>query len=133
MEGSCRGARRDQPAHFCFRRWRPRRLDPDHPQHIVRLQDRHDGVTVVGSLGPVGWCRPAHAGAAALKRRRAFSVQLKALKVISVKVRSEEHTSELQSLMRISYAVFGLKKKIDNLMQISIASSNDCSNDDNTY
>src|SRR3546814_1882137 len=26
------------------------------------------------------------------------------------KVRSEEHTSELQSLMRISYAVFGLKK-----------------------
>src|SRR3546814_4094178 len=28
--------------------------------------------------------------------------------------RSEEHTSELQSLMRISYAVFCLKKKNDN-------------------
>src|SRR3546814_8529394 len=28
-------------------------------------------------------------------------------------VRSEEHTSELQSLMRISYAVFCLKKKKD--------------------
>src|SRR3546814_6759670 len=28
-----------------------------------------------------------------------------------VGVRSEEHTSELQSLMRISYAVFCLKKK----------------------
>src|SRR3546814_5183010 len=28
-----------------------------------------------------------------------------------VNVRSEEHTSELQSLMRISYAVFCLKKK----------------------
>src|SRR3546814_6731122 len=28
-----------------------------------------------------------------------------------VRLRSEEHTSELQSLMRISYAVFGLKKK----------------------
>src|SRR3546814_5475620 len=28
-------------------------------------------------------------------------------------IRSEEHTSELQSLMRISYAVFCLKKKID--------------------
>src|SRR3546814_1283966 len=28
-----------------------------------------------------------------------------------VKLRSEEHTSELQSLMRISYAVFCLKKK----------------------
>src|SRR3546814_9010325 len=29
--------------------------------------------------------------------------------------RSEEHTSELQSLMRISYAVFCLKKKIKNI------------------
>src|SRR3546814_7412976 len=29
--------------------------------------------------------------------------------------RSEEHTSELQSLMRISYAVFCLKKKIKKL------------------
>src|SRR3546814_10911408 len=29
-------------------------------------------------------------------------------------VRSEEHTSELQSLMRISYAVFCLKKKTQN-------------------
>src|SRR3546814_5872328 len=28
--------------------------------------------------------------------------------------RSEEHTSELQSLMRISYAVFCLKKKIQH-------------------
>src|SRR3546814_4060194 len=27
------------------------------------------------------------------------------------RIRSEEHTSELQSLMRISYAVFSLKKK----------------------
>src|SRR3546814_10834423 len=30
---------------------------------------------------------------------------------LTVSVRSEEHTSELQSLMRISYAVFCLKKK----------------------
>src|SRR3546814_4037804 len=30
--------------------------------------------------------------------------------------RSEEHTSELQSLMRISYAVFCLKKKIKNII-----------------
>src|SRR3546814_4321417 len=30
---------------------------------------------------------------------------------ISQSMRSEEHTSELQSLMRISYAVFCLKKK----------------------
>src|SRR3546814_10830514 len=32
--------------------------------------------------------------------------------------RSEEHTSELQSLMRISYAVFCLKKKIKTLQHI---------------
>src|SRR3546814_3458249 len=31
--------------------------------------------------------------------------------------RSEEHTSELQSLMRISYAVFCLKKKNNNNQQ----------------
>src|SRR3546814_5283399 len=33
------------------------------------------------------------------------------LKDIRGELRSEEHTSELQSLMRISYAVFCLKKK----------------------
>src|SRR3546814_9185881 len=33
--------------------------------------------------------------------------------------RSEEHTSELQSLMRISYAVFCLKKKIKNITKIN--------------
>src|SRR3546814_8421273 len=32
-------------------------------------------------------------------------------RAFSVEARSEEHTSELQSLMRISYAVFCLKKK----------------------
>src|SRR3546814_2275473 len=34
-------------------------------------------------------------------------------------MRSEEHTSELQSLMRISYAVFCLKKKKDTSPYIS--------------
>src|SRR3546814_8241059 len=33
--------------------------------------------------------------------------------------RSEEHTSELQSLMRISYAVFCLKKKTQRTSQIN--------------
>src|SRR3546814_9401242 len=32
--------------------------------------------------------------------------------------RSEEHTSELQSLMRISYAVFCLKKKTNNTYEL---------------
>src|SRR3546814_10643233 len=36
---------------------------------------------------------------------------IEALRTTHAVVRSEEHTSELQSLMRISYAVFCLKKK----------------------
>src|SRR3546814_10323413 len=42
-----------------------------------------------------------------------------------VGVRSEEHTSELQSLMRISYAVFCLKKKKN---KYSTKKNNDASN-----
>src|SRR3546814_5102279 len=42
-------------------------------------------------------------------RRRSCSIRIKWAAVHCT--RSEEHTSELQSLMRISYAVFCLKKK----------------------
>src|SRR3546814_6656678 len=45
-----------------------------------------------------------YASAAQVERRPNFSTFNQAM-------RSEEHTSELQSLMRISYAVFCLKKK----------------------
>src|SRR3546814_4781380 len=38
-------------------------------------------------------------------------VEAAALGLLATAERSEEHTSELQSLMRISYAVFCLKKK----------------------
>src|SRR3546814_2630163 len=37
-----------------------------------------------------------------------------------LRLRSEEHTSELQSLMRISYAVFCLKKKTKNQLHHNI-------------
>src|SRR3546814_3582052 len=37
--------------------------------------------------------------------------ELRRVEGVSQRERSEEHTSELQSLMRISYAVFCLKKK----------------------
>src|SRR3546814_2881531 len=49
----------------------------------------------------------------ASKRSRADAVRIpeRHMKITSVEGRSEEHTSELQSLMRISYAVFCLKKK----------------------
>src|SRR3546814_9496785 len=48
--------------------------------------------------------RPPALAGAPRQRRRLVPVRLGQL-------RSEEHTSELQSLMRISYAVFCLKKK----------------------
>src|SRR3546814_10899463 len=42
---------------------------------------------------------------------RPIALQIARLHAIGEHRRSEEHTSELQSLMRISYAVFCLKKK----------------------
>src|SRR3546814_5082396 len=50
--------------------------------------------------------RGGHAGDGSLHRRDDFGVE-----EFARVARSEEHTSELQSLMRISYAVFCLKKK----------------------
>src|SRR3546814_5303939 len=47
----------------------------------------------------------------AVRRRRAAGGRFHSLSPRPWHRRSEEHTSELQSLMRISYAVFCLKKK----------------------
>src|SRR3546814_8168273 len=52
--------------------------------------------------------RPAH------RRRRASLRERRHSRSRCRQWRSEEHTSELQSLMRISYAVFCLKKKKQN-------------------
>src|SRR3546814_4501630 len=59
----------------------------------------------VGTTDPVDQAEPeiARAQGAEPTRRRLDAADRRA--------RSEEHTSELQSLMRISYAVFCLKKK----------------------
>src|SRR3546814_1617871 len=43
-----------------------------------------------------------------------LTAQLAKLKAVAFLLRSEEHTSELQSLMRISYAAFCLKNKNNN-------------------
>src|SRR3546814_3650916 len=51
-------------------------------------------------------------------RRRQYGIHLPAQQYPTAwKDRSEEHTSELQSLMRISYAVFCLKKKTTTYKQ----------------
>src|SRR3546814_8097493 len=59
----------------------------------------------IGLLG--GSFNPAHSG------HRAISLAA----IDALDLRSEEHTSELQSLMRISYAVFCLKKKQQRITQ----------------
>src|SRR3546814_5801180 len=64
-------------------------------QEHDQAEDHHEGVVVEES----GLGAPQHARE-------------------QVDERSEEHTSELQSLMRISYAVFCLKKKTNNNKQI---------------
>src|SRR3546814_6475340 len=65
--------------------------------------------TEKSSAGPNASAKSATIGA----RKVRMMTATKAPKKDEVKaaVRSEEHTSELQSLMRISYAVFCLKKK----------------------
>src|SRR3546814_7831192 len=52
-----------------------------------------------------------HAAAGAHRDEAALEVAALELVEHGADERSEEHTSELQSLMRISYAVFCLKKK----------------------
>src|SRR3546814_9537783 len=59
---------------------------------------------IAAAPGHRGLCEPA-AGCAC----RPSGVRLR--RIADRRLRSEEHTSELQSLMRISYAVFCLKKK----------------------
>src|SRR3546814_1952272 len=69
------------------------------------------------------WNMEPMTGLQLLKEVRADS-NLKSLPFIMVTAeRSEEHTSELQSLMRISYAVFCLKKKIKTHQSTSTVNS----------
>src|SRR3546814_10701074 len=68
-----------------------------------RLLDETDPALVKMELD-LYWA--VHAGADAAQLIDRLSTRLYAFHVKDMKKRSEEHTSELQSLMRISYAVF---------------------------
>src|SRR3546814_7233310 len=76
-----------------------------HASRVALLQRRHDTAHVLhaggAELADDALDGRAHVGLVHLLRQEALDD------------RSEEHTSELQSLMRISYAVFCLKKKND--------------------
>src|SRR3546814_9878053 len=62
---------------------------------------------------PIGWVieRSNGLGLVAGFKQRGFAFITPGTMMLETIGRSEEHTSELQSLMRISYAVFCLKKK----------------------
>src|SRR3546814_6572732 len=87
----------------------------DHHRAVAQSGDRHDeGIALLDCANP-GWragidqvagFKPVEAGYISYRFGNAPN-QLGQVGVL----RSEEHTSELQSLMRISYAVFCLKKK----------------------
>src|SRR3546814_3956742 len=69
----------------------------------LAAQPRHDGQ-------PKGRCAVAVGAAAGLRLPHPLPPRDGALQ--RAEARSEEHTSELQSLMRISYALFGLTTKV---------------------
>src|SRR3546814_6470565 len=64
-----------------------------------------------GQTGPLGHNRPSKCSRAASSSWKIGLVRSTLDLLMTHSLRSEEHTSELQSLMRISYAVFCLKKK----------------------
>src|SRR3546814_10022215 len=96
-----------------------RSVDPDVHFHVI---PRYSILRIFEEIefNDAGWPGPpALAEAVALT-----DAQLDAL---TTHLRSEEHTSELQSLMRISYAVFCLQKKKKKSRQTQIAYSRNIS------
>src|SRR3546814_10022699 len=95
------------------------------PSSTLPLSDV--GLTCVtpslNSQSPASWA-DADAGAAASPAvHRAVARRVRNDMKLSVRsrcFRSEEHTSELQSLMRTSYAVFCLKKKPTNILHPTV-------------
>src|SRR3546814_10561085 len=82
------------------------------PPRSTRTDTLFPYTTLFRSEGHSGHAGRRSARTSARRRpRRARSHHIAARRRRVSRARSEEHTSELQSLMRISYAVFCLKKK----------------------
>src|SRR3546814_2709943 len=60
----------------------------------------------------------------AAQRAVLVDFKLRSVRAALIVLRSEEHTSELQSLMRISYAVFCLKKKTAQKESLYVSKNN---------
>src|SRR3546814_8704879 len=76
-----------------------------------RIPARHEGKDACGSYGPCPSSAQDEVGGIFRSHRSARPICRPGMPVGDRDRRSEEHTSELQSLMRTSYAVFCLKKK----------------------
>src|SRR3546814_9784543 len=84
-----------------------------------RMEDiGFEGVTALQIYGPP-WPSLSVAATATSRLKVATGIAVAAARspFETAMIKSEEHTSELQSLMRISYAVFCLKKKKNNTTQ----------------
>src|SRR3546814_7376257 len=78
---------------------------------LIRRQDIAYGLChFIHFMGRFPHRKPPDGIAFLFKRCNGFGRSLSQV-FVGAALRSEEHTSELQSLMRISYAVFCLKKK----------------------
>src|SRR3546814_3968286 len=93
-----------------FRLRQPHAIDAaGGPELATQTPGRHGNTYTAGIDGAVG------PGPAGTKRRASETIgkaEAGRIRPAAPRLtRSEEHTSELQSLMRISYAVFCLKKK----------------------
>src|SRR3546814_5174625 len=84
--------------------------------HVGRLAE-HDSSGVSAAITAPTSAAPPSAGLVATGGRSAR--RYGAWITSGTRIRSEEHTSELQSLMRNSYAVFCLKKKHTNLTTLT--------------
>src|SRR3546814_6407449 len=81
--------------------------------YAVQRQAGYEPVTLAGIVGSVCLVISAYNYGTAAVPTVLFLTTVVCLLwyLVGAATRSEEHTSELQSLMRISYAVFCLKKK----------------------
>src|SRR3546814_1155402 len=93
-----------------------------HPTAIVVCADRDDERFRLRSLPVKEAAAPLRAEATLFGVATALNRSIGCLAITAIRAltrsRSEEHTSELQSLMRISYAVFCLKKKKQRQTQL---------------